>query len=155
MIKVQNISRHNMIKIEYPPFEPKIRWETDKEFIFDEVRRQWVILTPEEWVRQNFLQYIIRVKGYPAPLIAVEKEIYLGELTKRFDIVVYDRNTNPWMIIECKELNIGLDESVFNQVLRYNINLQAAYVVITNGAYCYAFVGKAGKFEALTELPVF
>ena len=67
-----------MIKIEYPPYQPKIKTAADKEFIFDEVRKQWVLLTPEEWVRQNFLQYLIQVKKYPSSLMAVEKEILLG-----------------------------------------------------------------------------
>ena len=101
-----------MIKIEYPIYQPKIRNQQHKEFIFDEIRRQWIILTPEEWVRQNFLQYLIRVKKYPASLIAVEKEIHLNDLMKRFDIVVYDRNTHPWMIIECKEMEVALTGSV-------------------------------------------
>ncbi|MEI8059780.1 MAG: type I restriction enzyme HsdR N-terminal domain-containing protein, partial [Ferruginibacter sp.] len=74
-----------MIKIDYPLYQPKIKKEKDKEFIFDEVRKRWIILTPEEWVRQNFLQYLIVVKKYPAVLIAVEKEISLGDLKKRFD----------------------------------------------------------------------
>ena len=95
-----------MIKIEYPAYEPKIKKEADKESIFDEVRKQWVVLTPEEWVRQNFLQYLIQVKKYPASLIAVEKEILLGDIKKRFDIVVYDKNHQPLMIIECKEMSV-------------------------------------------------
>ena len=82
-----------MIKIEYPPYQPKIKTEEGREMIFDEVRRRWVVLTPEEWVRQNFLQYLVQVMKYPASLIAVEKEIRLGELKKRFDIVVYDADT--------------------------------------------------------------
>ena len=142
-----------MIKIEYPPFLPKNEIREGKEYIFDEVRKLWVILTPEEWVRQNFLQYLIQVKQYPAMLIAVEKEIYQVDIKKRVDIVVYDRNTKPWMIIECKEMKVVLNNTVFDQALRYNINLQAAYVVITNGTYCFAFSKNAGQFVALTTLP--
>ncbi|HQW94117.1 MAG TPA: type I restriction enzyme HsdR N-terminal domain-containing protein, partial [Ferruginibacter sp.] len=100
-----------MIKIEYPPYQPKIKKDpafngrqADREFIFDEFRKRWVVLTPEEWVRQNFLQYLTQVKKYPASLIAVEKEIKTGELKNRFDIVVYDGNTKPWMMVECKEM---------------------------------------------------
>ncbi|MGF2414886.1 MAG: type I restriction enzyme HsdR N-terminal domain-containing protein, partial [Ferruginibacter sp.] len=112
-----------------------------------------VILTPEEWVRQNFLQYLIQVKEYPASLIAVEKEIKLGELKKRFDIVVYDKLSQPWMIIECKEMNVDLSKNVLDQVLRYNITMQVPYLVITNGSYCMAFQCSDNKLIELEELP--
>ncbi|NOT94655.1 type I restriction enzyme HsdR N-terminal domain-containing protein [Ferruginibacter sp.] len=142
-----------MIKIEYPSYQPKIKKENDKEFIFDEVRKRWVILTPEEWVRQNFLQYLIQVKEYPASLIAVEKEIKLGELKKRFDIVVYDKLSQPWMIIECKEMNVDLSKNVLDQVLRYNITMQVPYLVITNGSYCMAFQCINNNLKELGEMP--
>lgn len=144
-----------MIKIEYPAYQPKIKDQLGKEFIFDEIRKQWIMLTPEEWVRQNFLQYLIRVKKYPSSLIAVEKEIRLGELAKRFDMVVYDQNTRPWMIIECKEMSVALNEQVLNQALRYNMTLQVPYIVITNGKNCFGFSAKTGGLEELNELPDF
>ena len=142
-----------MIKIDYPPYQPKIKTENKKEFIFDEFRKRWVALTPEEWVRQNFLQYLTLIKKYPASLIAVEKEIKLGELKKRFDIVVYDSHTKPWMIIECKEMNVPLDRTVLDQVLRYNINLQVPYLVITNGSYCMAMTFEKDKMVELDAMP--
>jgi hypothetical protein len=144
-----------MIKIEYPSYQPKIKSQHGKEFIYDEIRKQWIILKPEEWVRQNFLQYLIQVKKYPATLIAVEKEIKLGDLAKRFDIVVYDKNTQPWIIIECKEMEVALDKQVLDQALRYNITLQVPYIVITNGTYCFGFSAKAGLLEELNNLPEF
>ncbi len=144
-----------MIKIEYPAYQPKIKEQLGKEFIFDEIRKQWMMLTPEEWVRQNFLQYLIQVKKYPSSLIAVEKEIQLGELAKRFDIMVYDQNTKPWMIIECKEMEVALNEQVLNQALRYNITLNVPYIVLTNGTHCFGFSGKKGILEELSELPNF
>ena len=142
-----------MIKIEYPLWQPKIKSQSGKEFIWDEIRKQWIVLTPEEWVRQNFLQFLILVKKYPAALIAIEKEIQLGDMNKRFDIVVYDRNTNPWMIIECKEMNVELSKQVLDQVLRYNIAMQVPYLVITNGSYCMAFQCINNKLKDLVELP--
>ena len=142
-----------MIKIDYPPYQPKIKEEKSKEFIFDEFRKRWVLLTPEEWVRQNFLQYLTLIKKYPASLIAIEKEIKLGELKKRFDIVVYDADTKPWMIIECKEMNVQLDKAVLDQALRYNISLKVPYLVITNGSYCMAFEVKENAMAALNSLP--
>jgi len=148
-----------MIRIEYPPYQPRIKQETGaqgtagKEMIFDEVRKKWIALTPEEWVRQNFLQYLIQVKAYPASLIAVEKEIKLGELKKRFDIMLYDAATKPWMIVECKEMNVALNRQVLDQVLRYNISLQVPYLVLTNGTHCMAFHLKDGKVQELDALP--
>ena len=142
-----------MIKIEYPPYQPKIKKKADKEFIFDEIRKRWVVLTPEEWVRQNFLQYLTQLKKYPASLIAIEKEIKLGELKKRFDIVVYDADTRPWMIVECKEMNVPLDKTVLDQALRYNMTLKVPYLVITNGSYCMAFNLKENKFLEINFLP--
>ena len=143
-----------MIRIEYPPYQPKIKKESNKEFIFDDTRKRWVMLTPEEWVRQNFLQYLIHVKKYPASLIAVEKEIRLGELKKRFDIVVHDKALKPWMVIECKEMDVQLNEMVLDQVLRYNITLQVPYLVITNGSYCMAMECTNNQLRELNELPL-
>jgi type I site-specific restriction endonuclease len=144
-----------MIKIEYPPYQPKIKDQQGKEYIFDEFRKRWIFLTPEEWVRQNFIQYLTLIKKYPASLIAIEKEIKLDELKKRFDIVVYDRNSKPWMIVECKEMNVALDKTVLDQVLRYNISLKVPYLVITNGSYCMALQLKNGEMQAIDALPVF
>ena len=142
-----------MIRIEYPPYQPRIKKQADKEFIFDEVRKRWVVLTPEEWVRQNFLQYLVKVKKYPASLIAVEKQIQLNDLKKRFDIVVYDKEGKPWMVIECKAMEVPLNEAVMGQVLRYNISLQVQYLVYTNGSYCRAFAINNSRFEELDILP--
>ena len=144
-----------MIKIEYPPYQPKIKEEQGREFIFDEFRKRWVKLTPEEWVRQNFLQYLTQTKKYPASLIAIEKEIKLGELKKRFDIVVYDAQTKPWMIVECKEMNVPLDKTVLDQVLRYNITLNVSYFAITNGSYCLAFSTNKNVLTVIENLPVY
>ncbi|MEP6674098.1 MAG: type I restriction enzyme HsdR N-terminal domain-containing protein [Ferruginibacter sp.] len=142
-----------MIKIEYPPYQPRIKKEDGKEFIFDNIRKRWLVLTPEEWVRQNFIQYLVRIKQYPASLIAAEKEIKLGELTKRFDIVVYNKATKPFMIIECKEMNVQLNAKVLDQALRYNISLPVMYIVITNGSHTLAFKNDKGKMTELAELP--
>lgn len=142
-----------MIKIDYPTWQPKIKKDKDKEFIFDDIRKQWIMLTPEEWVRQNFLQYLVQVKKYPSSLIAVEKEIRLGDLVKRFDIVVYDSSTNPWMIVECKEMQVALTGAVLNQALRYNITLKVPYIVITNGSFCYGFALNSGGLLELNDLP--
>jgi hypothetical protein len=140
-----------MIKIDYPSYQPKIKTAAAKEYIFDEVRKRWVMLTPEEWVRQNFLQYLLQVKKYPASLIAVERVIALGDLKKRFDIVIY-KNAAPWMIVECKETGVGLNRKVLDQVLRYNITLKVPYLAITNGNYCYAFEVVENNLKEMEDL---
>ena len=142
-----------MIKIEFPPYQPKIKKENGKEFIFDTFRKRWVILTPEEWVRQNFLQYLVQVKKYPSQLIAIEKEIKLGELKKRFDILVYNRNSEPLMMIECKEMGVALNETVLEQALRYNQTLKVTYIVITNGTVTAGFLCNSKGASELYELP--
>lgn len=142
-----------MIKIDYPSFSPKIKQGNDKEFIFDPFRKRWVVLTPEEWVRQNFLHYLVQVKKFPPGLISVEKGIKLVDLKKRFDIVVFDSNTRPWMIVECKQMNVPINETVLNQVLRYNITLKAKYVVITNGSYCRAVKFEGGVIHEINSIP--
>ena len=141
-----------MIKVHFPEHSFRIKNENGKEVIFDNCRKQWVPLTPEEWVRQNFLQYLQKVKGYPSSLIAVEREIALGELKKRFDILVF-KNDKPWMIVECKEMKVELSENVIKQILNYNITLKAEYLIITNGSSTFALHLQHDKFDWLTEIP--
>ena len=128
-----------MVVINYPEPDFRIKKENGKEFIFDALRKKWIMLTPEEWVRQNFVQYLLQEKKYPASLIAMEKEIRLGELKKRFDILVYDNNHQPWMMIECKAATIKLDDAVLQQILRYNITIPVPYIIITNGNLTYGW----------------
>lgn len=144
-----------MIRIEYPDCNFRVKQEDGKEFIFDEMRKQWLRLTGEEWVRQNFLQYLVQVKQYPASLVAVEKEIRLGELKKRFDILVYDRQHQPWLMVECKGMDVPLSEEVLQQVLRYNIAVPVPYMVITNGSHCAGFHRNNGVLQPVSELPAF
>lgn len=142
-----------MIKIAYPQHPFKIKNEGGKEIIFDEVRKRWTRLTPEEWVRQNFLQYLIQVKSYPTSLIAIEKEISLGELKKRFDILIYNSSHQPWMMVECKAMQVPLHEKVLEQVLRYNLSTPVDFLVITNGSYVAGWQRKEEGMEVLKELP--
>ena len=142
-----------MIKIAYPQHPFKIKNEEGKEIIFDEVRKRWTRLTPEEWVRQNFLQYLIQTKGYPSSLIAIEKEIYLGDLKKRFDILIYNAAHKPWMMIECKAMTVPLNEKVLEQLLRYNLSAPVDFLVITNGNYVAGWERKEHGVMALVQLP--
>jgi hypothetical protein len=142
-----------MIAVQYP--EPKFRIKNveGKRFIFDSIRKSWLRLTEEEWVRQNFVNYLVQVLNYPSSVIALEKEIRLNELKKRFDILVYDGNHKPWMLVECKEPRVELSEPVLHQVLRYNISVPVPYIVITNGITTAAWK-KEGGLSLLDALPV-
>ena len=142
-----------MIRIEYPEYPFRIKTDADKELIFDPLRKAWVRLTPEEWVRQNFIQYLLQVKNYPSALIAIEKEIKLGELKKRFDILVYNNQHQPWLMIECKGMDIALTDDTLQQVLRYNIAVPVQFLVITNGSYCAGYEKKGASLSALDDLP--
>lgn len=143
-----------MIKIIYPNKKPPIKTDAGKEYIFCVVRKRWFIITPEEWVRQNFLLYLVETLQYPSSLIAVEKQLMLGEIKKRFDLVVYDKNTKPFLIVECKEMNVTLTEVVLQQVLRYNTNLQAGFLVITNGSHCFGFEKNNDRFLEINSMPI-
>jgi hypothetical protein len=144
-----------MVKVEFPKPHFKIKEEAGKEFIFDELRRQWVRLTPEEWVRQNVIQYLIQIKKYPAALIGIEKEIKLGELKKRFDILIYDTSHKPWMMIECKAMEVKLDDEVLQQVLRYNQSIPVKFLTITNGSYTVCYQKNEKELESIPDLPAF
>jgi len=143
-----------MINIQFP--EPSFRLKNDagKEYIFDHLRKKWLLLTPEEWVRQNFVQYLIQVMQYPSSLIALEKEIWLGELKKRFDVLIYDKDHRPWMIVECKAETITLNDETRQQALRYNITVPASFIVITNGNSTYGWHKNEGQLQAIAELPL-
>lgn len=141
-----------MLKLKYAQHPFKIKEEDGTELIWDDVRKRWVRLTPEEWVRQNFIQYLIKEYKYPAALMAVEKEILLEDMRKRCDIVVYQAE-KPWMIIECKEMNVQLDEAVMRQALAYNISIPVPYLVITNGLAAFAFKRENGLLLPLNVLP--
>lgn len=126
--------------------------ENGKQYIFDSIRKAWLLLTEEEWVRQNFVNYLTTQLNYPSTVIAVEKEISLNDLKKRFDILVYDKQHKPWMLIECKEPKVNLSEDVLQQVLRYNISVPVEYIVITNGTTTVGWKKEIG-LKLLGEMP--
>lgn len=137
-----------MIKVDYPNPTFKIKTENQQEYIFDTNRKKWVLLTPEEWVRQNFLQYLIQTKKYPASLISVEKQISLGELKKRYDVVIY-KNDKPWMIVECKEMEVPISEKTILQILNYNQILDVAFLIITNGKETFGIETSTKKYLSI------
>lgn len=144
-----------MINIDYPRVDFRLRKQDEMEQIFDPFRKLWVRLTPEEWVRQNFLQYLSMVKGFPEKLIAVEREILLGEVRKRFDILVFDRSHQPWLMVECKAAAVELNATVLEQILRYHAALPVKVLVITNGANTYAWEKTDSSLVAIETLPTF
>lgn len=144
-----------MIEIIYPDQKPSIRKKENREEIFCMIRKRWFMLTPEEWVRQNFLNYLTEVKKYPASLIAVEKQLLIGNLKKRFDIVVYDNLMNPHTIVECKEINIPLTETVLQQILSYYSVIQSRYLIVTNGNHTIGFERSNNDFVPLKIVPAY
>lgn len=140
-----------MIKIIYPEENPRVR-KKDVPEVFCVIRKRWVKLTKEEWVRQNFLLYLDKVCGYPSAVTAVEKKLLIDKVTKRFDIVVY-KEEKPFLIVECKEMNVALDMDVMMQVLRYNITIGARYAAITNGVYTYLFENQNGEMVEINAFP--
>ena len=144
-----------MINVKYPEPQFRMKLEGEKTFIFDPLRKTWLLLTEEEWVRQNFVQYLIQVVNYPSSYIALEKEITLNDLKKRFDILVYNKQFQPWMLIECKAREVQLSEDVLQQVLRYNISVPVQYIIITNGVSTIGWQKTGGRLELIEKLPVF
>ena len=143
-----------MIEVNYPEPSFKIKQDGGKSFLFDEIRKVWLLLTEEEWVRQNFVNYLIQQLSYPSSLIALEKELMLNGLKKRFDVLVYNKNHEPWMLVECKAPGISLDDAALQQVLRYNISIPVLFLVITNGKQTYGWRRTSGGVEQLRYLPL-
>ena len=127
-----------MRKLNLPLFEFKIKKENNNTIIFDKIRKKWIILTPEEWVRQNFISYILD-KNYPKSLINCEKVFYINKVSKRYDIVVYDSSGDVEILVECKSYDVNLIKEHFDQVMRYNLELKSKYVIVTNGLRHFYF----------------
>lgn len=122
-----------MISIDFSDIQLKLLQIEGKMNVFDPVRKKWIILTPEEHVRQYILQHMISTMQYPSSLIAVEKTIQVGEMSKRFDIVVYSREHKPWMLVECKEPQVAISQKTLHQLLNYQRTMQSNYWLLTNG----------------------
>ncbi len=135
-----------MKRLNLPIFKFKIKKEKNKTIIFDEIRKKWFKLTPEEWVRQNFIKYILS-KNYPKSLINCEKTFYINKVLKRYDIVVYDLYGEIEVLVECKSSNIKIKNEHFDQVMRYNLELKSKNIIITNGINHFFF--KYNKQENL------
>lgn len=144
-----------MQELNLPSYPFRIKSSENKTHIFDIIRKKYVVLTPEEWVRQHILHYLISEKKYPISLIAVEKQLKINSLVKRTDIVVFNRDGKPEIIVECKAPNIPLSQDAFDQIARYNLTLDANYLMVTNGlAHYYCQIDFSNEtYLFLQELP--
>jgi len=146
-----------MYALNLPSFDAKIRKKDNGLEIFDALRRKYVSLTPEEWVRQHFVHYLIAEKKYPASRIANEAGIKLNSLLRRCDTVVYNNRLEPLVIVEYKEPNVIINQQVFDQVGRYNSVLRVPYIMVSNGLqhYCYRMDYDTQTYTFLTEIPAY
>jgi hypothetical protein len=139
-------------KLGFPEYEFRIRKNENKISIFDEIRKKWIICTPEEWVRQNLIKFLIKEYNYPTTLIAVEKGLKLAGRDYRFDVLVYSRDYKPLVIIECKAPEVPLSQSVFDQIWNYNYEIGAPYFLVTNGlGFIMGKVTKDNEIEYLDK----
>lgn len=144
------------MKLNLPEYQFKTRVNSmGKDEIFDESRRKFVTLTPEEWVRQNFIRYLKEEKKYPSMLIAIEKGITVNNMQKRFDAVVHNRNGQPVMLIEFKSPDVKISQKVMEQISRYNLSLNVRYLLVSNGLshYCCSVNKETGGVSFLDEIP--
>ncbi len=137
-------------QLKYPSFDIKLKKENEQVYVFDLIRKNWFVCTPEEWVRQHLINYLIEVKKYPSSLFSIEKEIVLNNLKRRFDVVVFSSNLKPLLLIECKAMYVNIDKHVAEQAMRYNLVLNAPYFMLTNGVVDFVFCN-----NTLVDLPEF
>lgn len=133
-----------MQALNLPPYHFNIKDNDGKKMIFDELRKKFLSLTPEEWVRQNIIQYLIQDKQFPPGLISIEAEINVNSLRRRYDGLVFSRNNMPLLLIECKAPSIKITQKVFDQIFAYNTQVVAPYLLITNGLQHFLLELKAG-----------
>ena len=145
------------VALNLPGYPFKLTKKEEQHYIFDEIRKKHLVLTPEEWVRQHFIQYLIVVKNFPKSLIQVEGGLTLNNLQKRTDVVVYNNIGERIMIIECKAPAVKINQAVFDQAARYNSVHKVKWLVVTNGLnHCYAVIDhQEGQFSFIKELPMY
>ncbi|MFQ5571013.1 MAG: type I restriction enzyme HsdR N-terminal domain-containing protein [Rhodothermales bacterium] len=146
-----------MQPLNLPTYEFRTRQIGGKTMIFDSIRQKYVRLTPEEWVRQHFVHYLVQERGVPRALVAIEMGFMYQGMQRRADVVVHDRQGRPLLMVECKAPDVEIRQEVFDQVARYNKVVQARYLVVTNGLvhYCYVIDQAQHTCYFLDELPVY
>lgn len=146
-----------MQALNFPEYTFKIKTDSGKHYIFDEIRKKYLVLTPEEWVRQHVVQFLIQEKSYPAGRIALETGLQVNQLQRRSDLVVYDENAQPFIIVECKAASVKITQTVFEQIAAYNIRFKAPLLFVTNGLeHYYCYISHSTKqWHFIKELPPF
>jgi len=144
-------------QLNLPAISPKLKKEQGKVWIFDNIRKKFVVLTPEEWVRQHFVHHLIQNHHYPKSLFRIESSLTYNKLQKRSDILIRDREGKPWMLVECKSSSIKLTQKAFNQIAVYNMTVGANYLAVTNGMihYCWKAPEDGKEPVFLNEFPEF
>ena len=145
------------MQLNLPPFDMKLSGTRERMKVFDILRRRYVALTPEEWVRQHFVNYLINHLGYPAPLLANEVQLTVGEKHLRADTVLFSRDMRPRMIVEYKAPSVAITPDVFNQIAAYNTLLHVDYLVVSNGIehYCRRIDYTTGQALSLDHIPTY
>lgn len=144
-----------MQNLNFPSYSFRFKNSENKVSIFDAIRKKFIILTPEEWVRQHVVQFLLEEKKYPKSLINVEKVLWVNGLRKRYDVVVFNPDGTIFLLIECKAPEVKISQAVFDQIARYNMTLEAEFLMVTNGLnhyFCLMDFEKE-KYEFLKELP--
>jgi len=144
-----------MQELNFPKFVFRFKNNENKVSIFDVIRKRFMVLQPEEWVRQHCVHYLMEVKKYPISLINVEKELKVNDLKKRYDIVIFNTDGSIHLIVECKAPKIEIKQNTFDQIARYNLALNATYLMVTNGInhyYC-SMDFKAEQYHFLKDIP--
>ncbi len=146
-----------MFKLNLPEYNFRIKKENNQTKIFDLIRKKFVVLTPEEWVRQNFIMFMLKENNFPQSLVAVEKELELNKLKKRTDIVFFNRDAKAMIIVECKAPGIEISQNTFEQIAIYNIKLCVDYLIVTNGInhYCCKMDYQARTYKFIETIPTF
>ena len=144
-----------MKQLQFPTYSFRFKNSENKEAIFDEIRKKFIIITPEEWVRQHVVQFLLQDKKYPKSHINVEKLLKINDLNKRYDVVVYNPDGSIFILVECKAPEIKISQHTFDQIARYNMTLNEKYLMVTNGLnhyFCKMDYEKE-KYDFLPELP--
>jgi type I site-specific restriction-modification system R (restriction) subunit len=143
------------MNLNLPSYSFRLKDQTNQRLIFDEFRKRWVKLTPEEWVRQNFARYLTEIKHFPASLLSVERSLRINQHDFRTDIVLFSKTGQPIVVVECKAPEVKISQQVFDQIARYNLALRVDYLIVTNGMmhYCCHFDQQTMTYSFLPEIP--
>lgn len=142
-------------QLNFPTVNFRVVEEEGQQRIFDPVRKKFVALTPEEWVRQHVIAYLHAGKGYPFSLLMIEKEFVLNKLSKRADIVACNSAGIPLLLVECKSHDIDITQEVFDQVVRYNMIMNVKILIVTNGLNIYCCSLEGGEYKPLQDIPTY